>query len=166
MKQWIALYTKPRSERLVVSKLESLNIACFYPQRQAIRQWSDRKKKVLIPLIPSYVFVNIELRNCHRVFESEAVVRVVTFNKRAAIVRLEEIALLRLACNDEEIQITSDNRSRVGEKAEIIEGIFTGYSGVIVGLRGSSAIAIQIEELGLSVIVSVAKVQVRLKEAV
>jgi len=40
-----------------------------------IKQWSDRKKKTETPLIPSYVFVNIEEKNRNDVFEVPGVVR-------------------------------------------------------------------------------------------
>ena len=165
-KKWIAVYTKSRAECSVVTKLESSGLTCFYPQRQSIRQSSDRKKTIKVPLIPSYVFVNIELCKYHRVFESDAVLKVITFNNRVAIVRSDEIKLLRLACEDSEVKLESDISNRIGESVEITEGLFAGYSGIVVGKRKCSKVAIQIQELGLSLVVTVPKLQVRLKEAV
>jgi transcription antitermination factor NusG len=165
-KQWVAVYTKARSECKVVSKLESLGLTCYFPQRQTIHQWSDRKKAIKTALIPSYVFVSIELCNYYRVYESEAVIKVVTFNNRVAIVRPSEIELLRLACGDLEVTVESDIIYRVGEQVEIIEGLFTGYSGIVVGKRECSKVAIRIQELGLSLVVTVPKIQVRLRQVV
>jgi len=165
-KQWIAVYTKPRAESSAAAKLTSLGLTCYFPQQQRVRQWSDRKKTLQVPLIPSYIFVHIELRKYRRVYESDAVVKVITFNNRAAIVRPSEIDLLRLACGDLEVTLESNISHRIGEKVEISEGVFAGYSGIVVGKRESSKVAIQIEELGLSVVVTVPRLQVRLKEVV
>ncbi|MFA6468890.1 MAG: UpxY family transcription antiterminator [Bacteroidota bacterium] len=165
-KKWIAVYTKARAESTVTEKLESIGLTCFFPQQHRVRQWSDRKKTILVPLIPSYVFVYIEICKYHRVYESEAVVRVITFHNRAAIVRSSEIDLLRLACGDSEVTLESNISHRIGESVEITEGVFAGYSGIVVGKRESSKVAIQILELGLSVVISVPRIQVRLKEVV
>ena len=166
-KQWIAVYTRARAERKVVAKLESIGIECYCPERQQVRQWSDRKKIISVPLIPSYVFVHLPLNLYARVYESELVVKVVTFNTRVAVVRPSEIELLRLACGDGEATLTvTDITNSVGERAEITDGVFAGYTGIVVGKRESSKVAIQIEELGLSVVVTVPTVQVRLKEAI
>jgi transcriptional antiterminator RfaH len=165
-KQWIAVYTRARAECKVVTTLELNGLTCFFPQRKSIRQWSDRKKTIKVPLIPSYVFVNIEAGKYHRVFESDAVIKIVTFNNRAAIVRSSEIDLLRLACGDLEVKVESDVTNGIGERVEITEGLFAGYCGIVVGKRESSKVAVQIQELGLSVVITVPKFKVRLKEVV
>ncbi|MFA5834843.1 MAG: UpxY family transcription antiterminator [Bacteroidota bacterium] len=165
-RHWIAVYTKARSENKVTSELESKGITCFLPQRQQLRQWSDRKKIISVPLIPSYIFVNIELSQYHRVFESDGVVKVVTFNNRIAIVRPFEIDLLRLACGDAAATIDSDISKRIGEQVEITEGVFAGYCGIVLGKREGLKVAIQIQELGISVVITAPTIQVRLKEVV
>ena len=57
---WYVLYTKPRQEKKVADGLIAIGIAAYCPLVTTIKQWSDRKKKVEVPLINSYVFVNIE----------------------------------------------------------------------------------------------------------
>ena len=47
---WYALYTQPRQEKKVVSRLEQLGIEVYCPLLIQVRQWSDRKKKVEVPL--------------------------------------------------------------------------------------------------------------------
>jgi len=66
---WYALYTKPKNEKKVTEQLQKSGIEVYCPMVTQIKQWSDRKKKTETPLIPSYVFVNIEEKNRNDVFE-------------------------------------------------------------------------------------------------
>ena len=43
-KFWIAVYTRPRSERKAVSELNKLGIETYLPVQKQLRKWSDRKK--------------------------------------------------------------------------------------------------------------------------
>jgi len=58
-KTWMAVYTKPRSEKKVAERLEKAGIEVYCPLQTVIKQWSDRKKKIKIPVFPSYVFVHV-----------------------------------------------------------------------------------------------------------
>jgi transcription antitermination factor NusG len=59
---WYVMYTKPRHEKQVTRQLELLEINSYLPTIKTLRKWADRKKYVVMPLFPSYVFVNLE--NC------------------------------------------------------------------------------------------------------
>ena len=56
-RHWLVIYTKPRSEKKVSQRLKEMGIMIFCPTVTTVRQWSDRKKKVEVPLFNSYVFV-------------------------------------------------------------------------------------------------------------
>ena len=55
--KWYAIYTNPRAEKLVNSRLVEENINTFLPLQKTFRKWSDRRKLVEKPLLPSYLFV-------------------------------------------------------------------------------------------------------------
>ena len=55
---WYVLYTKPKWEKKVAEQLQAMGIDCYCPLVMKERQWSDRKKKVEMPLFNSYVFVH------------------------------------------------------------------------------------------------------------
>ncbi len=48
--KWYAIYTNPRAEKLVHSRLEETGVEVFLPLQKTYRQWSDRKKLVIKPL--------------------------------------------------------------------------------------------------------------------
>ena len=54
-KKWFVVYTKPRTELKVSQRLSVLGIENYTPTRMEVRQWSDRKKKIVVPLLPSMV---------------------------------------------------------------------------------------------------------------
>ena len=58
--KWYVLHTKPRSEKKAEEELLSLGIHAYCPTRDEVRHWSDRKKRIEIPLLPSMVLVNID----------------------------------------------------------------------------------------------------------
>ena len=57
---WFVLYTKPRFEKKVEEGLLSLGIEVYCPTRKEIRIWSDRKKRVDVPVLPSMVLVKLD----------------------------------------------------------------------------------------------------------
>ena len=59
---WLALYTNPRAEMKVAERLEKIGVEAYCPARMEMRQRSDRKKKICVPLLPSMVLVNIDER--------------------------------------------------------------------------------------------------------
>ena len=60
MKKWFVIYTKVNQEIKVAEQLNLINILSYCPTVKIVKQYSDRKKKILKPLIPSCVFVFIE----------------------------------------------------------------------------------------------------------
>src|SRR5258707_2092639 len=57
--QWYALQLRPRHEKKVVAELEQKGVSTFLPLVTEVRQWSDRRMKVALPLFSCYAFVNI-----------------------------------------------------------------------------------------------------------
>ena len=92
---WYVLHTKPRSEKKVEEQLLSLGINAYCPTRTEIKIWSDRKKRIRKPVLPSMVLVNINDNEINRVFESPLVVRYMFWMGKRAIVRQSEIDILK-----------------------------------------------------------------------
>jgi len=77
--------------------LEAIGIEAFCPLVTVAKQWSDRKKKVQLPLINSYIFVNIEDCNRDEVFKVSGIVRYLFWLGKPAVVRAIEIETLRVS---------------------------------------------------------------------
>jgi len=89
--KWYVLLTKPRHEKKVAARLESMGIEVYCPLRKEVRQWSDRKKKVEVPLLPSMVLVKLTENERHLVFDVPGVVRYMFWLGEPAVVREKEI---------------------------------------------------------------------------
>jgi transcriptional antiterminator RfaH len=92
---WYVVYTKPKWEKKVAEQLTKFGIECYCPLITQVRQWSDRKKKVEVPLFNSYVFVQLADADRNSVFQSIGAVRYLFWLGKPAIVRDEEIAIIK-----------------------------------------------------------------------
>ena len=92
---WYVLHTKPRNEKKVEEKLLSMGINAYCPTRSEFRFWSDRKKRIQVPVLPSMVLVNIDAKDINRVFESSGVIRYMFWLGKRAIVRQNEVDILK-----------------------------------------------------------------------
>ena len=96
---WYVIYTKSRSEKKVEKELLSFGIHAYCPTRSEVRLWSDRKKRIETPLLPSMVLVKIDDEDINRVFESSLVVRYMFWLGKRATVRQSEIDTLKKYLN-------------------------------------------------------------------
>ena len=92
---WYVLHTKPRCEKKVEEQLLSLGINAYCPTRSEFKLWSDRKKKIDRPVLPSIVLVNIDDKDINQVFESPLVLRYMFWLGKRAVVRQSEIDILK-----------------------------------------------------------------------
>ena len=93
-KNWYVLKTKPKSEKKIAERLKKMGLQVYCPTRIEVRQWSDRKKKVEVPVLPSTVFIKLEDKDRAVVFDVPGVVRYLFWLGKAAIVPNREIEVL------------------------------------------------------------------------
>jgi transcriptional antiterminator RfaH len=127
---WFVLYTKSRNEKKVAIQLEKMGITVYCPLVTQIHQWSDRKKKVTVPLISSYIFVKLKEKDCGTVFDVPGIVRYVYWLGKPAIVREQEIAVMKEWLSIEKVDVKVESLQR-GDRINIPEGVFEGEEGVV-----------------------------------
>ena len=149
MKKWFVLYTRPNQEIKVAEQLKEMKISCFCPTVTVIKQYSDRKKKVIKPLLPSYVFVFIEEGIRNDVFSVFGIVRYMFWLGKPATVRESEIELMREYLNGiyQSISITKFTR---GQLYKISEGVFSGRIGKVIETQ-KNKIKLELQSLGMIV---------------
>ena len=147
---WYALYTESRQEKKVSARLLQLDIEVYCPLVIQVRQWSDRKKKVEVPLLPSYVFVKLEPNNRELVFQVSGVVRYLYWLGKPAIVKDTEIELMQKWLQD---KVTSFEIVGIqpGTIYEIPSGPFIGQKGIVEKVN-KSQITLVLEQLGVKII--------------
>ena len=108
---WYVLYTKPRCEKKVEEQLLSFGINAYCPTRSEFKIWTDRKKKIYKPVLPSMVLVNIDDKDINRVFESPLVVRYMFWMGKRAVVRQSEVDILKKYLDGSYKLINSNSQS-------------------------------------------------------
>ncbi len=61
-KKWYAILTRSRAEKKTAERLMLMNWQTYLPMYRKYRQWCDRQKMVVVPLIPSILFVYATLK--------------------------------------------------------------------------------------------------------
>jgi transcription antitermination factor NusG len=119
MESWHVIYTKPRAEKKVEERLNNIGIKAYCPVKQEIKQWSDRKKKILVPVLPSMVLVNIDEKERNKVFDIPGVVRYMFWLGKHAVVKEDEIDSLKNLLNQNNIVSQETMALKVGEKINV-----------------------------------------------
>lgn len=93
---WYAIYTKPRAEKKVFERLALSGFNAYLPLVTSIRVWSDRKKKIVTPLISSYVFVNSNYDELFSALTIQGTSGILRYLGKPAIIRDHEIENLKI----------------------------------------------------------------------
>ena len=156
-KKWLVVYTKPRAEKKVNDRLMERDIETYLPLYTTIRQWSDRKKKVELPLFNSYIFVRVGAKERFKVLETYGVVRFLFYLRKPAVVRDNEIeAIKQFLHQTEGLKI----KVEVGQKVEISSGPMEGVFGKVVRI-GKEKLVLHIEQLSMTLVAEVDRGMVR-----
>lgn len=153
-KRWYVFYTYPKFERKVHEYLLKDNYESFLPMHWVVRQWSDRKKRLEVPLFPNYIFIKIERNKIFEVLQTPKLISCVTFNKIPAFLKQKEVESIKQIVQNEYPFEVSTNLN-IGDSVVITEGALTGMEGILVEERGNHRFALKIESLQQSVIVNV-----------
>ncbi len=131
---WRVFYTRPRAEKRVEARLHAAGLDAFLPMRTTLRQWSDRTRRVAVPLFPAYLFARVDERERLAVLEDEGVVKTVAFGGVPAAVPEREMALIRtLAGSPEHVEAVAREAFPVGAEVYVARGPLAGVRGRVAG---------------------------------
>ena len=142
IEKWFVLCTKPRNELKVLNRLSSLGIDAYTPSRIELRQWSDRKKKVLVPLLPSMVLVRLDEKEVQKVFDIPGVVRYLFEHGTRAVVSNEEVQAMQMYL--ENIHILNKQGLSEGDTVQVP---LLDQEAILLSVKGKKCIA-QLKKLG------------------
>lgn len=146
-KKWYALYTRPRWEKKVNDLLTRKGMEAYCPLNRVRRRWTDRTKIVQVPLFTSYVFVNITEAEKGEVRFTDGVVNFVYWERKPAIIRNEEIELIKKFLRDyEDVEVRPISLTE-GQRVRIRTGVMMNKEGVVVQIKNNRAVVV-IESLG------------------
>jgi len=144
---WYALYTRARHEKKVESALRQHGLEAYLPLLARESQWHDRKKTILWPMFPSYIFARFDSRQTAQVVALPGVASVVKTGNRPATILASEIDNIRLLVSS----VTGAGKLSApvplveqGQVVSVTEGPFAGVTGRVVERRGDGRVLLQI----------------------
>jgi len=149
--QWHVLYVLSRQEKKVYTHLTRQNLEAFLPLVKRMRQWSDRKKLVEMPLFPSYVFVKVHSK--HELLAAKTVqgvadyVRVGSTYARLPAHEVDSIKALINAKDFNEVQSGPLPQLQIGQQATIACGPLTNLACRVVKIQNEHKIIVHIDAL-------------------
>lgn len=155
---WHVLYVKSRWEQKVFDSLQEISIRSFLPKVKSIKQWSDRKKTVIKPLIPSYVFVYIDSSfEFHKALSVNGACFFLSFGNDYAIVTEKEINQIKLLIGAENVTDIEMNSPclTVGETKKISYGPLKGMECEILKTGNINKIIVKINSLRQNIMATI-----------
>jgi transcriptional antiterminator NusG len=134
MKKWLVFYTKSRQEKKVNELLQRAGFEVFLPTHKVLRQWTDRKKKVEVPLFNSYIFVKEEEHNIQSILQIPGIAWIIRLNGQPAELRETEVnTIKRLIETGFSIEAIGDDTTqwKEGDKVKIADGPLKGLTGTV-----------------------------------
>lgn len=152
IEKWYVLYTKSRQEKIVEKRLKEKGFDAYCPTMLKIRQWSDRKKKVEVPIFNSYCFVRISLKNKNEVFSIDGIVRYVYWLSKPAFAHDKEIEHLKRWLDGVESQFEVQDFTE-NDRVQIKSGSLINQQGLLLKQSGNQ-VTLWLPDLGMKVVTS------------
>lgn len=147
---WFCIKAKPRQEAVAVQNLRAVGIGeLVFPRLRRTRRGHARNKVVVEPLFPGYVFARFDPMEFQSTVRStRGVLHLVSREGRPVDVEQAVIDELNALGPDATLSML-DEELKVGAKARVIRGIFSGSEGEVIRLESpQKRIAILLSILG------------------
>ena len=149
---WFALRTRSRHEKTACGLLDAKGVTAFLPTSVRLHRWSDRCKRVELPLFPGYLFVRIkpEADARLRVLQTPGIVDFVGVKGHALPVPAKQIEDLQAALAHN-VPCQSYPYLRLGQRVRIRGGCLDGVEGIFEGTGGNRTLVISVDAVQRSV---------------
>lgn len=148
--EWYAVYANVRHEKRVKECLDGRMVECYLPSYHSVRRWQDRRKEVVLPLFPGYLFVRIAYRSRLKVLTAPGVVHIVSFDGKPTPICEDEIEALRQALS-RGTNCEPHPYLKVGRRVRVRNGPLCGVEGTLVRRKEGYRLIISIELIMRSV---------------
>ena len=153
-KSWYALYTKSRAEKKALEELTKVGIEAYLPLKKVLRQWSDRKKWVEMPIISSYIFIKIAPADYQRVFDVRGIVAYVSYKGKACVIPESDILAMRRTIENQMEFSVETNTIKKGQLITVTSGPLEGIKGEVIDVQGTKKIILSICNIGYTLVVN------------
>jgi len=149
--------TNTRSTRkLIAHRLNERGITTFLPLVTEVHRWSDRKKKVELPLFSCYLFTQLRPTNEDRlrVLRLDGVFQLVGAAGMGTPIPDEQIHAIRILV-EQKFPICSHPFLRIGQRVRVRNGALRGVEGILTSRDGDQSLVVPIEAIQRSLAVRI-----------
>lgn len=151
---WYAVQTKARHEKVVSRCLRAEGLEEYLPLYKVEREWSDRLKRLELPLMKGYLFCRMEERQLSSVLRVPGVLHVLGYGSRPTPVpESEVVAIRRLMAS--EFAAWPCPYLRTGMAVRIRSGALTGVVGRLERIKNPCRLVLSVHLLQRSVALEV-----------
>jgi transcription antitermination factor NusG len=143
-RKWFATFTLPQNEKSVLKQLDLRNVESFLPTYETVRVWKNRqRKRVTLPLFPTYLFVRIHRSERGKVLQCPGVLQIVGNHREPLPLPDAEVEFLRSGASRNRMEPYRD--LVIGEKVRVKRGIMKGVQGTLVRRSSSMRFVLTIQ---------------------
>lgn len=159
--RWYALQTRARHEKVVAERLETRGVHTFLPTVMEVHRWSDRKKKVEVPIFSCYLFARLTPTKINRlrVLCVEGVFSFVGPRGEGSPIPDEQIEAVRAVVGSQ-VLCSSHPFLKIGQRVRVRSGSLDGLEGILVSRNGDSTLVISVDAIQRSLAVRVEGYQI------
>ena len=145
-----------RHEKFVAHELECQGVTSFLPSIIETRRWSDRRRRVELPLFPGYLFVRAAMSSKLRraVLFARGVAGFITMRGEPIPIPDEQIEnVQKLLAND--IPCMAHPFLRIGQRVRVRGGSLEGVEGILTAFNGQKGLVVAIDGIQRSLVVRI-----------
>ncbi len=154
MPKWFALQVRTNYEKVAAVHLQQRGQEVFVPTFSIQRRWSDRIKKVEIPVFQGYVFCHCDLRRDPCLVTAPGVIRIVGNGSTPIPIPDEEIKSIDLSTRSG-LPVEPCAMPEPGQLFEVIDGPLRGITGIVRSRENDSRLVITVGLLQRGIAVKV-----------
>lgn len=147
---WYAVQTQPNRENLAVTHLERQGFDVWLPRIERIIRHAREAKRVLRPLFPGYLFINLdpETARWRTINGTIGVKNIVSCGRNPSVVDREFIKVLKASESLLGFVDTGNDNLKPGQDVEILSGPMAGQIGKLLSLDAGKRVTVLLKMLG------------------
>lgn len=153
-RQWFALHVETKHSDRVELHLAHKGFETFAPQYTVTKLWSDRKRRVALPLFPGYLFARLHENDRMPVLVTPGVYSIVGCGRQPIPISDLEISSLREVTRSG-LPFEPCAYLTKGERVTIAEGALAGLTGIVVEVKKTARVVLSIDLIQRAVAVEV-----------
>lgn len=155
-RDWYAIQTRSRHEKAVSHHLQMRGVDQYLPTVVETHRWSDRRKKIELPLFPGYIFVHLfDSNECRvQVLRTPGVVGFVGAWPQGTPIPDAQIDAIRELIG-QNLPWSPHPFLKEGQRIRVRGGSLDGVEGIFLRRNGQESLVISIDAIQRSLCVSI-----------